>query len=130
MDAISAVMLGLLSAGDHVLFVNQTYGPTLQLAAHLERFGVAHDLLLDVSVAAVEAAIRPSTKLIYLESPGTMLFRMLDVPAIAAGESHRILLHVQRHALALPREFEKPVVSAGQFRCVAGRRRGRSQRAA
>jgi cystathionine beta-lyase/cystathionine gamma-synthase len=33
MAAISAVMLGLLRAGDHILFVNHTYGPTMQLAA-------------------------------------------------------------------------------------------------
>ncbi|MFW6078493.1 MAG: trans-sulfuration enzyme family protein [Gemmatimonadota bacterium] len=83
MGAVSAVMLGLLEAGDHVLFVNQVYGPTLELAGHLERFGVEHDLLLELDPAAVEAAMRPNTRLVWLESPGTMLFRMLDLPAVA-----------------------------------------------
>src|SRR5215212_6053978 len=35
MAAVSAVMLGLLRAGDHILFVNHTYGPTISLAKHL-----------------------------------------------------------------------------------------------
>lgn len=84
MAAISGVLLGLLRSGDHVLFVNHTYGPTLQLAGHLRRFGIDHDTLLDLDRDAVEGALRPNTRLIWLESPGTMLFRVLDIPAITA----------------------------------------------
>jgi cystathionine beta-lyase/cystathionine gamma-synthase len=76
-------MLGLLESGDHILFVNHTYGPTLQLASHLGRFGVAHDLLLDLEPASVRHALRPATRLLWLESPGTMLFRVADIAAIA-----------------------------------------------
>src|SRR5690606_21671047 len=67
-----------------VVFVNQTYGPTLQLAEHLRRFGVTHDVTLDLEPTAVERAIRPETRLIWLESPGTMLFRVMDLAAVAA----------------------------------------------
>jgi cystathionine beta-lyase/cystathionine gamma-synthase len=84
MAAVSAVMLGVLQAGDHILFVNQTYGPTQQLAERLQGFGITHDLLLDVDAASVEAALRPNTRLVWLESPGTMTFRVLDLEAIAA----------------------------------------------
>jgi cystathionine beta-lyase/cystathionine gamma-synthase len=84
MAAISAVMLGVLRAGDHVLFVNQTYGPTLQLAERLTEFGVTFDVLLEVEPEAVRAAMRPNTRLVWLESPGTMTFRVLDLEAIAA----------------------------------------------
>ena len=83
MAAVSAVLMGLLEQGDHVVFVNQTYGPTLQLADQLRRFGIEHDLVLDLSVAAVERAIKPNTKLLWLESPGTMTVRVLDVQAMA-----------------------------------------------
>ena len=38
--AISAVFTGLLGAGDHILFINQIYGPTFQLAEMLTKFGV------------------------------------------------------------------------------------------
>src|SRR5512140_3424292 len=68
--AASAVILGLLKSGDHILFVNQTYGPIVQLAKHLKRFGIEHDVLLDLTADAVTAALRPNTKLVWLENPG------------------------------------------------------------
>jgi cystathionine beta-lyase/cystathionine gamma-synthase len=83
MAAISAVMMGLLSSGDHILFVNNTYGPALQLAKQLTRFGITHSILLDLEPDDVRGALQPNTKLVWLESPGTMLFRTLDVAAIA-----------------------------------------------
>jgi cystathionine beta-lyase/cystathionine gamma-synthase len=82
MAAINAVLLGMLEAGDHVLFVNQTYGPTLQLANELRRFGISHDVLLDLEPASVRHALRPKTRLLWLESPGTMLFRVAEIAAL------------------------------------------------
>jgi cystathionine beta-lyase/cystathionine gamma-synthase len=108
MAAISAVMLSRLRAGDHVLFVNQTYGPTLQLAQHLERFGIRHDLLLDLDPAAVEAALEPETRLLWLESPGTMLFRQLDLGAVAAIARERGVTSVVDNSWASPL-FQKPL---------------------
>ena len=77
------MIVGLLSAGDHILFVNNTYGPALQLAKQLGRFGITHTLLLDTEPHDVRNALLPNTKLIWLENPGTMLFRTLDLAAIA-----------------------------------------------
>lgn len=95
MGAVSGAMLGLLEAGDHVLLVNQVYGPTRQLAAHLARFGVAHDVVLDLDPAAVRAALTPRTRMVWLESPGTMLFRVADIGEIAAvAHRHGALLAV------------------------------------
>ena len=108
MAAISAVLLGLLEAGDHVLFVNQVYGPTLQLAGHLRRFGITHDVVLDVAPDAVEAAIRPETRLLWLESPGTMLFRLADVSALATLARSRGVLTVLDNSWATPL-FQKPL---------------------
>lgn len=89
MGAVSAVMLGVLTAGDHVLFVNQTYGPTLQLAERLVAFGISHTVLLDIDAASVAAAMQPNTRLVWLESPGTMTFRVLDLVAVSAvAKSH------------------------------------------
>jgi cystathionine beta-lyase/cystathionine gamma-synthase len=82
MGAISAVLQGLLESGDHVLFVNHTYGPTLQLAMQLRRFGITHDLLLDLEPASVRHALRANTRLMWVESPGTMLFRVADIVAL------------------------------------------------
>lgn len=83
MAAVSAVFLGLLEAGDHVVFLNDTYGPTLQLARHLERFGIRHTLVRELDTASLEAALTPDTRLVWVESPGTMLFRVVDLAAVA-----------------------------------------------
>lgn len=108
MAAVSAVLLGLLAAGDHILFVNHVYRPTIALAEQLRRFGIAHDVLLDVDPAAVESAIRPNTRLIWLESPGTMLFRVLDIGAIAATARERGALTCLDNSWATPL-YQKPI---------------------
>ncbi|MEX1182710.1 MAG: aminotransferase class I/II-fold pyridoxal phosphate-dependent enzyme [Gemmatimonadota bacterium] len=108
MAAVSAVMLGLLRAGDHILFVNHTYGPTLQLAEHLRRFGIEHDLQLDTDAAAVKRALRTNTRLVWLESPGTMLFRLLDIPAIASMAHEHGALTCLDNSWATPL-FQKPI---------------------
>lgn len=82
MAAISAVLHGTLRSGDHVLFVNDVYGPTLQLARFLDRFGVRHDLSPGLDAPSIERSIRPETRLIWMESPGSMRFRVLDVRAV------------------------------------------------
>jgi cystathionine beta-lyase/cystathionine gamma-synthase len=108
MAAISAVLLGTLQRGDHLLFVNQTYGPTLQLAAHMRRFGIEHDVVLDVRHGVVESALRPNTRLIWLESPGTMLFRLLDVRAITDLARARGIPTCMDNSWATPL-FQKPI---------------------
>jgi len=108
MAAISAVMLGLLEAGDRILFVNQVYGPTLELAEHLHRFGIEHDVVLEAAPAAVERALRPDTRLLWLESPGTMLFRLADVAAVAALARSHDLITCMDNSWATPL-FQKPL---------------------
>jgi cystathionine beta-lyase/cystathionine gamma-synthase len=102
MAAINAVMTSQLRAGDHVLFVNQTYGPTLQLAERLGRFGIDHDVVLDLAPEAVEARIRPDTRLMWLESPGTMTFRILDVPALTSLARERGIVTAIDNSWATP----------------------------
>lgn len=108
MAAISAVMMGCLSAGDHVLFVNNTYGPALQLAKQLDRFGISHTLLLDLEPDDVRNALLPNTKLVWLENPGTMLFRTLDLAAIAEIARHHGALTCIDNSWASPL-FQKPI---------------------
>ncbi|MEM7354713.1 MAG: aminotransferase class I/II-fold pyridoxal phosphate-dependent enzyme [Acidobacteriota bacterium] len=108
MAAISAALLGLLEAGDHVLFVNQVYGPTLQLAAELERFGITHDVVLDLELGTIENALRPTTRLIWCESPGTMLFRTLDLEALTALARGRGILTAIDNTWATPL-LQKPL---------------------
>ena len=120
MAAISAVMLGTLQSGDHALFVNQTYGPTLQLAQHLRRFGIDHDVLLPdsagavdargaaIPVDAVRAAMRSETRLVWIESPGTMTFRLVDVEAVAAVAREHGAISCMDNSWATPL-LQKPI---------------------
>jgi cystathionine beta-lyase/cystathionine gamma-synthase len=91
-----------------VLFVNHTYGPTLQLARELRRFGIEHDLLLDLDPDAVRRALRPNTRLVWLESPGTMLFRVVDLPAVTAVAREHGALTCIDNSWATPL-FQKPL---------------------
>lgn len=108
MAAVSAVLSSLLVAGDHVLVVNQVYGPTLELLRRLERLGVRHDVTLELDPAAVAAALEKETKLLWLESPGTMLFRTVDVAALSALARARGIVTVLDNSWATPL-FQKPL---------------------
>ena len=108
MAAVSAVIMGLLSAGDHILFVNHTYGPTVQLANHLKTFGIEHTLLLDIEPDDVRRALLPNTKIVWLESPGTMLFRTVEFKAIADIARKHGALTCMDNSWASPL-FQKPI---------------------
>ena len=106
--AVSAVFMGVLKAGDHILFVNQTYGPTIQLAKQLQRFGIEHDLLLDLSPDDVRAALKPNTRLVFLENPGTMMMRTFDIEAVAGIAREHGALSCIDNSWASPL-FQKPI---------------------
>jgi cystathionine beta-lyase/cystathionine gamma-synthase len=108
MAAISAVIMGLLESGDHILFVNHTYGPTIQLAKHLHRFGIQFTQTFELDPADVAKAMHPNTKLVWIENPGTMMFRTLDLAAIAdVARKHGALTCVD-NSWASP-IFQKPI---------------------
>ena len=108
MAAVAAVLFGTLSQGDHVLFVNHIYGPTLGLARRLARFGVEFDCLLHPTVEAVESQIRSNTRLIYFESPGTMLFHTVSISELVAIARQHGALTVIDNTWATPL-FQKPL---------------------
>jgi cysteine-S-conjugate beta-lyase len=82
--AISSAFLAVVHAGDHVLVTDATYGPTRVFCDQvLSRLGVAvtyYDPLLGPSIGEL---IKPNTRLVYLESPGSLTFEMQDTAAIA-----------------------------------------------
>ncbi|MBB6672084.1 trans-sulfuration enzyme family protein [Cohnella nanjingensis] len=84
MAAISTAILANVRGGDHIVCVDQAYGPTRELLAYfLPQFGVETTFADGASLEALEAAIRPNTKLIYLESPTTLTFQLQDLRACA-----------------------------------------------
>ena len=83
--ACTLPLMAYLSAGDHCLIPDSVYGPTRRIAdGMLKRFGIEtgyYDPTIDA--AGLAALMRPNTKVLYLESPGSHTFEMQDVPALA-----------------------------------------------
>jgi len=109
MGAISAVLFALAGSGDHVVCVDQAYGPTRELLGDLSaRFNVEASFVDGADTEAFAAAIRPNTKLFYLESPTSGLFEMQDLPALARlAKAHGILTAID-NSWATP-YFQKPL---------------------
>lgn len=110
--AISAVLLSLLSPGDELLMVDSAYEPTRAICdGMLRRFGVTtrhYDPMIGGDIAAM---IGEKTRLIFLESPGSLTFEVQDVPAICAAAKARGVTTAIDNTWATPLLF--PALSHG-----------------
>jgi cysteine-S-conjugate beta-lyase len=81
--AISLINFALLKAGDHILVPHSIYGPNRHLAGRLlRRFGVEVSFYDPNAGGAIASLMRPNTRLIWTESPGSVTMEVQDVPAI------------------------------------------------
>ncbi len=95
--ALSGLFFALLKQGDHVIFSSVTYIAVYRLLNELltDKFGVETTLVDTSDPANVEAAIRPNTKLIHIETPGNPTLTISDIQAIAdIAHKHNALLSV------------------------------------
>jgi len=84
--AVTVPLLAFLSAGDHALFVDTIYNPTRRFAdTMLARLGVEVEYYEPEIGADIANLIKPNTKVVFTESPGSNTFEMQDIPAIAAA---------------------------------------------
>ena len=84
--AVTIPLLAFLSAGDHALIVDSVYSPTRNFAnTMLKRLGVSVDYYEPAIGAGIAALMKPNTKVVFTESPGSNTFEMQDIPAIAAA---------------------------------------------
>ena len=133
MAAITTTCLGLLKAGDHIVASRSVFGPTVLLFSNiLARFGIETTFISLTDVQAWEQAIRPNTKLLFLETPSNPLMEVADITAVAEiAHRHGCLLVVDNcfctPALQKPLALGADIVvhSAtkfidGQGRCVGG----------
>ena len=85
MSAILAMAMALLKAGDHVIVSHSVFGSTVQLFKNvLSRFGLESAFVSATDVAAWQRAVKPNTRLLFLETPSNPLTEVSDIPAIAA----------------------------------------------
>jgi O-succinylhomoserine sulfhydrylase len=83
MSAITMIILGLLKAGDHVVCSQSTFGSTIKLFQDFAKFGVQTSFVSQTDVSAWKAAVQPSTKLLFAESPTNPLTEVCDIRALA-----------------------------------------------
>jgi O-succinylhomoserine sulfhydrylase len=84
MSAIALLALGLLKAGDHVVCSRSVFGATIKLlGSDFARFGVETSFVSQTDVAEWRRAIRPTTKLLFAETPSNPLTEVCDIRALA-----------------------------------------------
>ncbi|QPQ30423.1 aminotransferase class I/II-fold pyridoxal phosphate-dependent enzyme [Lysinibacillus sp. JNUCC-51] len=82
--AVSAALM-LLSQGDHIVITEDVYGGTYRFVSKvLPRFGISHTFVDFTDLAAVEAAITPATKLLYMETPSNPTLGITDIRRVVA----------------------------------------------
>lgn len=140
MSAILSVVMSLCSAGDHVLVSRSVFGSTISLfEKYLKRFGVEVDYVPLAELAGWDAAIKPNTRLLFVESPSNPLAELVDIAALAEiAHAKGAMLVVDNcfctPALQQPLKLGADVVvhSAtkfidGQGRCMGGVVAGRAE---
>lgn len=109
LSAIAIALQSVLGAGDHLLVTDSCYQPTRKFCTGvLARFGVAVDYYDPRIGAGIEALLRPATKAIFLESPGSQTFEIQDIPAIVGVARKRDLVTLIDNTWATPL-FLKPL---------------------
>ena len=104
--AISTALLAVLNTGDHLLVTDSVYQPTRKFCdGMLKRYGVAttyYDPLIGGGIAAL---IRPNTRAVFVEAPGSLSFEIQDIPAIAAAAHAKGAVVLMDNTWATPLYF-------------------------
>ncbi len=133
MAAIMAVAMGLLKAGDHVVCSRSVFGNTvLMFQNYFAKFGVETDFVSLTDLLAWDAAIKPNTRFLFLETPSNPLIEIADIAAIADIAHRHDCLLVVDNVFCTP-VLQKPLLLGadlvvhsttkyidGQGRCVGG----------
>ncbi|HEV2564574.1 MAG TPA: O-succinylhomoserine sulfhydrylase [Microvirga sp.] len=133
MAAVTAALMGLLQAGDHIVAARALFGSCRYVVAELlPRFGVASTLVDGTDLDAWRNAVRPETKVFFLESPANPTLEVIDIEAVAGIARQAGAKLVVDNVFSTP-VFQKPlqlgadcvVYSAtkhidGQGRCLGG----------
>jgi cystathionine gamma-lyase len=102
--AATATILELLDSGSHIIAMNDLYGGTYRLLENVRKRSAGHKVsFVDLSdPRALEAAIRPDTRLIWVETPTNPLLKLVDLSAVAAIAKRRGLISVCDNTFATP----------------------------
>jgi len=96
MAAVSTIYMAYLGAGSHIVSSEAVYGPSRGvLERHFSRFGVEADFVDTSDISKIEAAIKPNTKVLYIETPANPTIAITDIFACAElAKKHQLRLVV------------------------------------
>jgi cystathionine beta-lyase len=106
LNAISLAILSAAGAGDHILVSDSVYEPTRVLCNTVfKRLGIETTYYDPLIGAGIADLFKPNTRLVFVESPGSLSFEMQDVPAIAAAAHAKGALVTMDNTWATPLYF-------------------------
>ncbi|WP_421697440.1 cystathionine beta-lyase [Ancylobacter sp.] len=106
LSAVSIALLSVLKTGDHLLMVDSAYQPTRRICDEvLTRYGIETTYYDPLIAGDIAGLIRPNTRAIFLESPGSQSFEIQDIPAIVAAASAREIMTLMDNTWATPLFF-------------------------
>lgn len=109
MGAITTILL-LLQSGDHVVSCDDVYGGTYRLFRHvLEKFGLEFSFVDMTDLDAVERAIKPKTRLLWIETPTNPLMKVIDITAVSTVARQAGIWTVVDNTFASP-YLQQPLV--------------------
>jgi cystathionine gamma-lyase len=107
--AAEQAVLSLLSAGDHMIACDDLYGGSFRIFERvMRRYNVETSYVTAGNIGEYEKAIRPNTKLIWLETPTNPLLRLIDIKAVAEIAHRHNILVVVDNTFASP-YFQQPL---------------------
>ncbi len=103
LEAVTLSLLAFVEAGDHILVTDSVYQPTRRFCdTLLKRLGVETTYYDPLVGAGIAALIRPNTRVVFTESPGSQTFEVQDIPAIAEVARARGLWLLMDNTWATP----------------------------
>jgi len=115
MAAVSSVLFTFLGAGDHVVSSDVCYAGTAELLGlHAGRYGIEVSLVDTSDAEAVRKALRPNTRLVYIETPANPILRLTDIAAVA-GIAHQAGVPLVVDSTFATPVFQRPLSLGADF---------------
>ncbi|MED4227742.1 aminotransferase class I/II-fold pyridoxal phosphate-dependent enzyme [Neobacillus cucumis] len=108
MAAITAAIINSVQSGDHILCVSHLYYSTMELLKYLGKFNISHSVVYSTNTEEISQAIQSNTKVILLESPTDMSYRLVDLPAVSRLAKTNGIRTIIDNTWATPL-FQKPL---------------------
>lgn len=109
MGAVNTIYMGLLKQGDHMISTDAVYGPSrVVMEKHYSRFGIESSYVDTTDVANIEKAIRPNTRMIFIETPANPTMGITDLEKVVAIARKHNLITVADNTFSSP-YLQKPL---------------------